>query len=153
MSFWDKNLNPITMLPAGTTAIYPKKTVQKNNVDLDIYIHFQECRHILGIGAKKIKAHAEKLNEIAIYTINGVYYKKSTIEAIKEIMKSEISVKKEIDSDKYISNAELMQMFQFSEFKAWKIVKENSLRKYNFGGKKIYYEIDKAIELFGKFKK
>ena len=149
MNFWDKKLNPITMLPSGNTVIYPKKQSIKSKVDENIYMHFKDCREYLGIGAKKIKLEADRLGEKSIYTPAGVYYKKEIIEEIKKI----ISKIDETDLSGYISNTELMKMLNFCAYKACMIGRNSGLKKYNFGGRTVYYERDKAVELFSKFKK
>lgn len=155
IAFWQDNLNPITMRSKDTNLLL---VVKKEVVDIPINVlnenlmNFDDCREYLGIGAKKIKSYAIQLGETPIKSRIGTLYKKETIEEIKKLIISKNN-KKEEPTEDYISNPELMEMFNFSPFKAWDITRKHKLKKTTFKGKTIYFERDKAIEAFSKYQK
>lgn len=52
----------------------------------------------------------------------------------------------------YISNSELIKMFNYKPFKAWDIARKHNLERVTFSSeKKIFYERKTAIEAFSKY--
>lgn len=156
-SFWDLNLNPITMLPTNVSFKKDKKELLEAKQEYvrkitDDLMPFKEAKEILGFGAKKIRSYAKSLGEDLIKTPLGSYYKKEVIEDIRKLIELENLNKKE-DIESYISNTELMDMFELTGFKAWSIAKEHKLIKTKFNRNMVYYERQKAIEIFSKYKK
>lgn len=156
MEFWNANLNPITMLgndkkPINVIAIMKAKKGNSIKPDqLDGFVTSKELRLELGIGTKKIKALFLSIGEQPKYNLGKTYYRIKFLDKIKEILSES---KKPIDFDKFISNVELISMFGFTSFKAWKIADDHKLVKNKFKNNVIYYEREKAIEVFSKYQK
>lgn len=154
--FWNHNLHPITMYKSQSqsNAITRWNIGKKNNYlkadELEGLVSSNELILELGIGAKKIKALYALLGEVPKYNKAQTYYKSALIPRIKELIAKD---KVEIDLSGYISNYDLMNMFSFSKYKAWEIAKKEGLVKRKFSGCQNYYEREKAIESFSKYKR
>lgn len=151
--FWNTNMHPITMFKAlaSQNTVTKYNDVKKSNYlrsnELEGLISSKELIDILGIGAKRIKALYEQLGETPKYNGAQTYYSKALIPKIKKMF-----VKQVVSLDDYISNKSLMEMFNVSPFTAWKIAKDNKLVKKRFSGTQNYYEREKAIDAFSKYK-
>ena len=154
IAFWEVGVNPITMLPRDyyLRPIVSEFLKEKVDVSDENILNAEECRNILGIGSKKIKSYALMLGETPIKTGYGAFYKKEAIDEIKRFLLTK-NKKKEEPTQDYISNPELMEMFNFSPFKAWDITRKHKLKKTTFKGKTIYFNRDKAIDAFSKYQK
>lgn len=158
LPFWEMNVNPITMKQASV--VIPEKNYLHKNTEKhigeipdDLMTH-RKASEFIGIGIRKIKNYASSMGEVSINSDHGLLYKRDTIEDIKKLIAEEADRKAKLNSaDGYISNKELMEMFNVNAFKSWKITKDNNLVKRSFNGNTAYYERDKAIEIFSKYKK
>ena len=155
-TFWEIGVNPITMLHNREAAYKHSKlkTSLKGNFikkeELKDYVNINEFKKLSGLSAIKIKAILSNLNAVPKYFSNGTYYLKKYKKESEDYLNKEDVPDSNIDL--YISNSDLMQMFQFSAFKAWDIAKKEKLLKVKLKGTKIYYNRIKAIETFKKYK-
>ena len=158
LPFWEMNVNPITMKQASIVIPdkIPVETITEKHLGEipDDLITHREASELIGVGIRKIKNYASSMGEFSINSDHGLLYKKETIEDIKNMIIAEAERKEKLNSaEGYISNKELMEMFNVNAFKSWKIAKDHNLVKRSFNRNVAYYERDKAIEIFSKYKK
>jgi hypothetical protein len=157
--FWDLNLNPITMMPVSINNkpilnSFEASWRNKSESIKEDCVTSTEASEILGIGGKRIKHYAGVLGEYSRSSNQGSLYKKDTIEEIRKLMLLEKKPEEKIDkTEGYISNPELMRMFNIVPYKAWEIAKKYRLVKKLFNKNVAYYERKRAIEVFSKYSK
>ncbi len=156
MGFWDENVNPITMLPAPIFSrlderkLSPKKGYYASAALLKKMTSSKDLISMLGVGAKKLKSLFRSIKVEPRYNLGITYYPTDKIDDIKDLL---LETKPEIDKSDYISNQELMRMFNFTDFKAWDISVKEKLVKKKFNGNVLHYQKEKAIEAFSKYEK
>lgn len=144
--FYELGLNPITMeRPERVIKPVVKKNRVLNAHELADYVNIREIREMFNVSSYTIKSTLFEIAE-PTYFMNDIFYHK------KHLVEFKVQEKRKQISDDYISNTELLQMFQFSAFKAWDIAKKEKLLKVKLKGTKIYYNRIKAIETFKKYK-
>lgn len=155
--FWESNLNPVTMFITSTRQISRESNnslLRKRYATIDElheYISGKELMKEFKIGAKKVKSLFAILNEQPRYN-NGIsYYRIEYLDKVREMVS--ITVAKKADMDQYITNQELMKIFNFNQYKAWEIATKEKLIKFKFSGNVAYYKREQAIAVFAKYKK
>lgn len=155
--FWESNLNPITMFSPSITSKYKTQynTIQREGFikteDLDGYVTGRSLIIELGVSAKKLKSLFASIGETPRFNKNTAYYNSKNIDNIKEILLQKLVIQTNIEL--YISNRELMAMFNINQYKAWEIAINEKLVKYKFSRNVNYYEREKAMEAFSKYQK
>lgn len=153
--FWESKLNPITMFSNSINQpkrlqYYAKKKGSSIKTDhLEAYVSATSLRKEYNIDARKLKDLFANIGTSPRYYYGSTYYNIEHIERVRELL----SAKKEvelIDTEKYVSNQELMDMFGFNTNKAHYIASNSRLVKYRFSGNVNYYEREKAIAAFTK---
>lgn len=155
--FWETNLNPITMF--ATSIPQPKRAKNNENIRtryaktevLEGYVLGKTLREELGVGAKRVKALFAMMGDDPIYSKGHSYYSNVNIDKVREIISE--SGPRSIDLTKYISNQDLMKMFDFNKYKAWDVATKAKLVKTKFSGNIAYYDREKAIVAFTKYQK
>jgi hypothetical protein len=155
--FWETNLNPITMF--ATSIPQPKRAKNNENIrrryakteELEGYVLGKSLREELGIGARKIKELFATMGDEPKYNRGHSYYSTTNLQRVRDIVAE--SRPKIFDISNYISNQDLMKMFDFNKYKAWDIATKAKLVKTKFSRNIAYYERDKAIEAFTKYQK
>jgi hypothetical protein len=155
--FWETNLNPITMF--ATSIPQPSRTKNNANIrkryakveDLEGFVLGKALREELGVGAKKLKALFGMMGDEPKYSRGHSYYSTENIDRVREIILT--TGPRSIDLTKYISNQDLMKMFDFNKYKAWDVATKAKLVKTKFSGNIAYYDREKAIEAFTKYQK
>lgn len=155
--FWETNLNPITMF--ATSIPQPSRAKNNANIrrryakieELEGFVLGKSLREELGVGAKKIKALFALLGDEPKYNRGHTYYSNENVDKVRETILT--TGPKSIDLTKYISNQDLMKMFDFNKYKAWDVATKAKLVKTKFAGNIAYYDREKAIEAFIKYQK
>lgn len=156
LEFWNANINPITMFTKCNLSkadLYLKD--KKNYISddsLDRYILANELMKNFNVGAKRLKALFISIGEEPKFNRSTTYYAKNKVKELKSLLNEPKQVQT-IDKEKYISTQELIKMFNYKDNKAFKIIAKNNITKTNFGGRINYYEKNKAISIFMKYKK
>ena len=155
VEFWKENLNPITMFTKQLLQPKGKNIKQRGNWlkndELESYACAIQLRKELNIGAQRLKELFDSLGDTPKFNQGHTYYPKKNIERAKEIL-LERNEPKIVDMTGYISNKDLMEMFGFNTFKAFYIADKEKLEKKRFSGNVNYYEKEKAIAIFSKYK-
>lgn len=156
MDPWNSGLNLITMLPPpfdGNASNKANKSKKDKFISKKIekeLISSKEISEQLNLGFKKIRELFKLVGGEPYYSSKGTFYEVEQLKAVKEILidtESEIKV----DLKDYISNQELMSMFNISSFKSWQIAKEHNIPKMKFKGNVAYYQKEKAISIYSKY--
>jgi len=154
--FWTTNLNSHTMFV--NSAVTPKREANKKkqkgsylkNDELEGYVSANSLREAFGFSTKKMKAVFALFGDEPRYNQGCTYYPTQNLEKAKELL---LEKKEPVDMSNYITNQELMKMFNFDTNKAFYVADHEKLVKKRFGGNVNYYEREKAIEAFSKYKK
>lgn len=154
IDFYNLNLHPITMFRSlsSDNQIIKRNKKKENYIktdQLDGFISSIKLKYELGIGTKKIKALYASIGEQPKFNGPNTFYKSDLVPRIKELMETEIPC---IVLDGFISNKELMSLFSLTAYQSWDISRKESLVKKRVG-KSIYYEREKAIDTFSKYKR
>ena len=154
VEFWKGNVNIIT----GFTSLTQPKKKETNlkglflkDSELQPYVCVGDMRKEFGIGAKKIKDIFISLGDTPRFNNGSTYYLKKNKEKAIELIHERNTIKI-VDMSSFISNKELMKMFGFNTFKAFYIADKEKLEKKRFSGNVNYYEKEKAIRIFSKYK-
>lgn len=155
--FWETNVNPITMFATSTAQPSRAKNSEKyrriyaTTEELDGCISGKSLMAEFSIGAKKVKALFAMMGDEPKYNKGNSYYSTQYLDKVREIVAE--SVVSKIDMSQYITNQELMKMFDFNQYKAWDVATKAKLVKTKFSGNISYYNREKAIEAFAKYQK
>lgn len=155
--FWETNLNPITMFITPCSKPLRAKTNQNikrryNTLpDIEGHILSKTLMDEFNIGARKLKDLFVMMGDDPKFHKGKTYYSIENIEKIREMVAE--SLKRKVDMAQYISNQELMKLFNFNQYKAWDVATKAKLIKFTFTGNVAYYNREKAIEAFTKYKK
>jgi hypothetical protein len=156
--FWETNLNPITMfaVSAPLRKVLPSEiSLSRGSDDRDLtsFVTANYLMQELGVGAKRLKYLCEQIGEYPRYSKMKTYYSGDCLEALKKVV-SELEIEpKKIDSELYISNQELMSMFNIKQYKSWKIAQKSTLVKYKMSRNQVYFNRAEAVEFFSKYLK
>jgi hypothetical protein len=154
--FWNYNLNGITgfgkIVPTNDKRIKEVKDNYIKKANLKGYVLSSVIMSELKVGAVRLRRMFQDIGVEARYNAGSTYYPIKHLQKIKDKLNEPKQII-EIDKTGFISNQELMQMFNFSTDKAFNIVLKEKLTKVNFGGRSNYFEREKAIETFSKYKK
>jgi hypothetical protein len=154
--FWETNLNPITMFAPSIPNAIRLATGKKSkgnylkSIELDDYVSALSLRKEFSIGAKRLQDLFMSIGTHPKYNSGNTYYSIEYVERARELL-SQRKEKEQIDTDKYISNQELMEMFGFNTNKAHYITSNSNLIKVRFSRNVNYYEREKAIAAFSKY--
>ena len=116
------------------------------------YVLANDILKEVNVGAVKLKRIFLTIGVEPKYNTGKTYYPESKIQQLKDIL-SEPKKIAVIDKTGYISNQELIKMFGFTTDKAFNIVLKERIPKVRFGGNVNYFDRDKTIEIFNKYKK
>lgn len=152
---WDVNL--ITMF--ATSIQQPSRAKNNANIrrryakteELEGFVLGKSLREELGIGARKIKELFATMGDEPKYNRGHSYYSTTNLERVRDIVAE--SRPKTFDMSKYISNQDLMKMFDFNKYKAWDVATKAKLVKNKLSRNIVYYDREKAIEAFTKYQK
>lgn len=153
--FWKTNKNPITMR-SGNIPTHRKdhvETLKTQSEEFKDYISLKEAKAKLGVSGAKISDMAKQLGENKRRVWSAIYYKKETINEIQKLLTLQKEIDPKDDINNYISNQDLMQMFNVNAHKSWEITRKHNLIRKTFHGHKAYYEKEKAIEIFSQYQK
>lgn len=156
IAFWEDNLNPISMFSTNTIIKNKEKKDTENVIFLhnptDEYINHHQVKELFGIGSRSIKKMVLDSGYKVFRNTTRLLYKRKDVE---EIYNKNLNQKqqKQAEKENHISNQELMEMFSITGYQAWDIARKEKLQKIRLNRNVIYYEKEKAIEAFSKYKK
>ena len=156
VDFWNKNLNSHTMF--SNTAYSFSRVVKReskkghytNIENLQDYVSANSLREEFGFTTRGLKKAFNSFGDEPKFSNGITYYPIANLESVKESFKNKHEV---VDMSHYISNKELMKMFDYDANKAFYIANKENLVKKRISGNSNYYEKEKAIEVFLKYKK
>lgn len=156
IAFWKTKANPITMFESINLSPEKWQKAEKlykktDNIE-ENFVALKDIKKELKISVPRIHDYAERLGEYPKKSSIGLVYKKEIINDIRNLLSEEIKHEK-VNIEDYISNPELMKMFDLKPFKAWEIARKHKLVKKTFNMNIAYYERKKAIEIFSQYKK
>ena len=155
VEYWKGNVNIITgftkQLDQPKSVNVRKRGNFLRDDEVEPYACAIELRKEFGIGAQRLKELFISLGDSPKFNRNHTYYLKKNVAKAREIL-SERNDPKIVDMSGYISNKDLMEMFGFNTFKAFYIADKEKLEKKRFSGNVNYYEKEKAIAIFSKYK-
>lgn len=158
VDFWNKNLNSHTMF--SNTAYSFSRVVKRESKkghyttieNLQDYVSANSLREEFGFTTRGLKKAFNSFGDEPKFSEGLTYYPLKNLEKVKEYFKNKNKVKI-VDMSGYISNKELMEMFSYDTNKAFYIADKENLVKKRLSGNVNYYEREKAIEVFSKYKK
>jgi len=157
--FWETNLNPITMysvssiLRKSNVGKKPNEKQDSNKQDLIGFVTANSLIKELGVGAKRLKYLCKQLGEDPKFNNKKTYYDENIQDKLIELMSKLDVTPEKFNSDLYITNQELIKMFDISQYKSWEIFKNSKLVKRKMPKNQIYYNREKAIAFFSKYLK
>jgi len=155
--FWESKLNPITMFSTSVkitkTPVNIYRIVNPDKQDLTNFVSAKELTKELGIGLKNLRYLFLELEEYPIVVNMKMYYRRGFTDQLKEIILESCTPKESFDKVLYVTNRELMEMFNINQFKAWEIAKNSKLSKKKTGRNQIYYNREEAVKFFSKYLK
>lgn len=145
LDFWNTKLNPVTMWPRETDAMYSSRNYEKkkadNYVSADLsenqeYITAKKAVQLLGIGVKTICAQIKKLGveKISYRSKEITYYKVADLNKI--VLKSKVN---EGPSDEYISSKDLQTELNLTVNQLFRMAQQNKWKKVRFNKNIVYY--------------
>lgn len=156
IDFYNLGLNPITMFGSAIklqrVEIYRGKEGNSWIKDHEVkdYVCARILRKELNIGGKKLKGVFALFGAYPRYNRSLTYYPTEHLDKVKSHLAER---KEQVDMSEYITNQELISMFNFTPDKAFHIANREKLTKIRFSGNVNYFNKHKAIAVFEKYKK
>jgi len=153
LDFWNTKLNPVTMQPRESDAMYSasnykKKSKTDNYTSKDLslnqeYITAKKAIEVLGIGAKTISMYLRKIGieRIAYKSGDTTYYRVEDVNKI--VLKSKVNSG---PTDEYISSKDLQVELNLTINQLFRMAQQKKWKKVRFNKNIVYYLKDQVLK-------